>query len=56
MIKWLWRLIWGKGCDHEWEYFYKSNHYAEINDPLPRRSVYHYTCKKCLKHKQIEIK
>lgn len=55
MIKWLWRLIWGKGCDHEWEFLDKSRHYSKASDPMPSRTVFHYTCKKCLKHKQIQF-
>lgn len=56
MIKWLWRLIWGRCCDHEWEHQNNTYHYYGLEKgENPHAETRHYLCKKCLKRKSIRF-
>lgn len=46
MIKWLWRLIWGRPtCEHEWEIYERIIIVNDDEDNIGR--VYDLRCNKC---------
>jgi len=45
MIKWIWRMLWGSSCDHNWEIHERRTVVDEDGDPIGR--AYDLRCDKC---------
>ena len=46
-------LITKWGCHHQWECEHTMQVFAHSDDPMPRKTVGTYICKKCGKFNQI---
>lgn len=56
MLLWLWGLIVGSRCEHDWEPLAKVKTYDDPNDESTQVGTrYVYRCKKCCAFRKVNI-